>query len=132
MRAGHGEPYPALMMPAFAGTRTAPGGSIGVTSIEAIVRFSDGTATPLPIKTLLAPIPRTTTMEASEHVFRRPAVPTSDLVRWLRDRVGGLFPGRPVVGFEVHWYQDAYRTDEGRLRRVAHTPAEIYVVDLTR
>jgi len=62
MRAGHGKPYPALMMPAFAGTRTAPDGSIGVTSIEAIVRFSDGTATPLPIKTLLAPIPRTTTM----------------------------------------------------------------------
>ena len=102
MRAGHGEPYPALMMPAFAGTRTAPDGSIGVTSIEAIVRFSDGTATTLPIKTLLAPIPRMTTMEASEHVFRRPAVPTSDLVRWLRDRVGGLFPGRPAVRFEVH------------------------------
>jgi hypothetical protein len=58
------------MMPAFAGTRTAPDGSIGVTSIEVAVRFADQTATEIPIKTLLAPIPRMTTMEASEHVFR--------------------------------------------------------------
>ena len=52
MHAGFGEPYPALMMPAFSGTRTAPDGSIGVTSIEVAVCFADGAATQIPITTL--------------------------------------------------------------------------------
>lgn len=131
VRAGHPEPYPALMMPAFAGSRTAPDGAIGVTVIEVTVRFEDGTATALPIKTLLAPIPRMTTMEASEHVFRGDP-PRAGLIRWLRHRLDVLYPGRRVKRVDVGWYRDGYRIEGGEMRRIAHLPTDTYLVDLSR
>ena len=55
MRAGHREPYPALMMPAFAGTRAGVDGSIEIEAIEVSARFDNGSVQ-IPLEQFLAPL----------------------------------------------------------------------------
>ena len=120
MRAGHREPYPALMMPAFAGTRAGLDGSIAIEAVEVSARFDDGRSVQIPLETLLAPMPRLDG-HACGRTRRSPTSSTRRIgcVGWLRARVAILHPGVQPVGLEVRWYRDTYRIDDGRLVRVA-------------
>jgi hypothetical protein len=52
-----GEPYPALIMPAFDGRVTTSDGKIPAESVGVVVTFADGTVEPLPLRTLFARAP---------------------------------------------------------------------------
>jgi hypothetical protein len=132
MRVGYPEPYPALMMPDFAGTRTSADGSIDVTSIAIDVRFDDGAVAQVPMPALLAPMPRLTMMQASNGALRGPEPASTAMIRWLRGRLAELYPDRRATDLEVQWYWDAYRVDDGVVRRVARVPDVTYHIDLTR
>lgn len=52
-----GEPYPALIMPAFDGLATNPDGRIPAESVSVIVTFADGAVEPMPLRMLFAGAP---------------------------------------------------------------------------
>jgi hypothetical protein len=131
MRSGHEEPYPALMMPGFEGTRTAPDGSIGVTAIALAVRFQDGTTQPLPLRSLLDPMPSATMMTASGWALGCDAPVATETRRWLRTRLETLYPARPATSIDVGWFNDTYRVDTGVLRRAAHVQTGQCTIDVT-
>ena len=122
MRAGHREPYPALMMPAFAGTRAGVDGSIEIEAVEVSARFDDGRSVQIPLEKFLAPMPRFTAMPAADAALTYLEHASDRLRGWLRDRVAIFHPGVQPVGLEVRWYRDAYRIEHGRLARVARVP----------
>ena len=117
MRAGHREPYPALMMPAFAGTRAGLHGSIEIEAVEVFARFDAGRSVQIPLETFLAPMPRPAAVPAAEALADLEHA-SDRLRRWLHDRVATLHPGVQPDGLEVRWYRDAYRIDDGKLVRV--------------
>ena len=131
MRAGHAEPYPALMMPGFPGTRTAPDGSIGIRSIELAARFRDGTASALTIRTLFDPMPSATMMTVAEGGLRCSAPAAPATTEWLRRRLDALYPVGRATGLEVRWFNDSYRVDGGMLHRVAHVASDGCTIDGT-
>jgi hypothetical protein len=131
MRAGHAEPYPALMMPGFPGTRTAPDGSIAVRSIELAVRFRDGTGSPMTMRTLFDPMPSATMMTVAERGLRCSAPAALATTEWLRRRLDALYPVGRAAGLDVRWFNDSYRVDGGALRRVARVPSEGCTIDAT-
>jgi hypothetical protein len=130
--AGYREPYPALMMPDFSGTRTSPDGSIHVDAIEILAHFEGGQVGHLPLEKLMAPMPWFTMMPASRVGLRTLDHPSDEMVRWLRERVVALYPERRATGLDVRWYRDTYRVEEGELRCVAHEPDSASHVDLWR
>jgi hypothetical protein len=132
MAAGHREPYPALLMPDFSGTRTSPDGSIHVDEVEILAHFDDGQVGPMPLKRLMAPMPWFTMMPASRIGLRTLDHASVEMVRWLRGRVIALYPDRRATGLDVRWYRDTYRVEEGELRRVAREPAGASHVDFPR
>lgn len=52
-----GEPYPALLLPAFDQVATDADGRVVAESVAIVVRFADGTVEPLPLRTLFARAP---------------------------------------------------------------------------
>jgi hypothetical protein len=130
VRAGHAEPYPALMMPAFPGTRTAADGSIGVGSVEIAARFRDGATSPLPMRTLLDPMPSATMMTVVEWALRCQPPVASETRQWLRTRLDALYPLKHTTGVDVRWFNDSYRVDDGVLRRAAHVPTDECTIDM--
>jgi hypothetical protein len=131
MRAGYREPYPALLMPDFSGTRTATDGTIDVTTSEITVQFDDETAAEIPVRALLAPMPAMTTMAASEHGLHNPALSSGETVRWLRRRLATLHPERRAVSLTVCWRLDSYRVEEGAVRRVARVTKSTETIRLS-
>jgi hypothetical protein len=131
MRAGHAEPYPALMMPGFPGTRTAPDGSIAVRSIELAVRFRDRTVSLLAMRTLFDPMPSATMMTVAEWGLRCSGPAALATTEWLRRRLDVLYPVGRAAAVDVRWFNDSYRVDGGALRRVTHVPSENCTIDAT-
>jgi hypothetical protein len=119
IRAGHREPYPAVMMPAFAGTGAGLDRSIEIEAFEVSARFDDSRSVQIPLERLLAPMPRPTAMPAAETALADLEQASDRLRRWLNARVATLHPGVQLDGLEVRWYRDTYRIDDGRLVRVA-------------
>jgi len=128
---GRREPYPALTMPDFTGTRTAPDGSVAVDTIELTAHFDAGPAADIALHRLLAPMPRLTMMPASQIALRDLRRASDDMRRWLRARLETLHPGRRATGLDARWYRDTYRVEDGELRRIARTPLRASQIDLT-
>jgi hypothetical protein len=94
-----GEPYPALMMPQFAGTLTDANGNIRTRTVEARVLFEDNSTESVSINKLLFPAPVSHQDAILEYVF---GVPTQSNSRppsstSLSQRIKStLFPGLVV------------------------------------
>jgi len=116
---GHREPYPALMMPDFTGTRNAPDGSVAVDARELTARFDAGPTADVALHRLLAPMLRLTRMPASQVGLRDLSGASEDMRRSLRARLETLHPGRLATGLDARWYRDTYRVKDGELRRIA-------------
>jgi hypothetical protein len=69
-----GEPYPALVLPAFTGTPSDERGLASGESVGITVRFRDGSAEPVPLRTLLGKAPSSHIM-AMAHVALKPKPP---------------------------------------------------------
>jgi len=69
-----GEPYPALLMPSFAGTGTDGHGLPSGESVTIVVSFEDGTVESVPLRTLLARAPSGQIM-AIAHIALKPKPP---------------------------------------------------------
>jgi hypothetical protein len=67
---GYGEPYPAIMMPGFQGSRTDPDGTIRVTAADVEVGFVEGNPANISVATLLAPLPISMVAPTSAYMFR--------------------------------------------------------------
>ena len=130
--AGHREPYPALMMPDFSGTRMAPDRSIAIDAVELSARFDDGEIVDVPLDGLLSPMPRFTRMPAARIGLDDLDRASSQMAPWLRGRLATLRPGRHVINLEARWYRDTYSVQDGELRRVAHAPVRSSAIDLAR
>jgi len=95
-----GEPYPALLMPPFDGTRTDRHGRPSGESVAIVVSFGDGTIESAPLRTLLAMAP-SGQMMAIAHIALKPKPPPpldsptapSSLRGFLKRRV---LPGLPL------------------------------------
>jgi hypothetical protein len=66
-----GEPYPALLMPAFDGAATDAQGLVSGESVAITVTFEDGTEKPVPLRTLFARAPSSYIM-AMAHIGLKP------------------------------------------------------------
>ncbi len=130
MGAGHREPYPALMMPGFPGTRTGPDGAIDIAGVEIAVHFGDGTTAPVGARDLLAPLPGGAAMVLQERLLQCPMLAAPEGTAWLRRRLDALHPGAHATSVGIRWYTDKYRVDDGVLRRAAHVPAATCAVEL--
>ena len=130
--AGHREPYPALMMPGFPGTRTGPDGAIDIAVVEIAVHFGDGTTAPVEGRDLLAPLPGGAAMVLQERLLQCPMLAVPESTTWLKRRLAALHPGAPATSVGIRWYTDKYRVDDGVLRRAAHVPASACAVELAR
>ena len=73
--ARYGEPYPAVTMPAFAGTNAEPDGSSRWVTVIARVRFADGSTAELLPRELLAEAPTSHRMSIMRRQFDVPPEP---------------------------------------------------------
>jgi hypothetical protein len=92
-----GEPYPAISMPGFGGTRTGADGVIRVSAIEVEIGFIDPPSTArTTIGALLAPMPGSILSAGASSAYLNTAiaknrVPASGLKGWI---MNDLMPGR--------------------------------------
>ena len=93
MRAGIGEPYPALVMPGFAGTRIDAKGVIHLQAAEVQVQFGDGGTAAPALAAIFSPMPASMVDRVAGRVFRRNARPAAagrarhGARAWLLDHV---------------------------------------------
>jgi hypothetical protein len=72
-----GEPYPALIMPAFDGLVTNPDGAIPMESVAVVVTFADGAVEPVPLRTLFGGAPSSHVV-AMAQIALKPKPPRPD------------------------------------------------------
>ena len=103
-----GEPYPALLMPAFEGTQTDGHGRASGESVAIVVSFGDGTVESVPLRTLLARAPSSHIMAMAQIALKpkpsppvdRPASPSS--LRELLKR--HVVPGLPLRAARISYW----------------------------
>ena len=95
---GFGEPFPALMMPGFMGSRMTPDGVFSFESASLIVRFDDGPAVETSLRRLLSDLPSSHHWAAAQHVFRpsdpQPLPPQAERSWWKAWIISHLTPIR--------------------------------------
>jgi len=93
IHARYGEPYPAIMMPAFGGTLATPAGNIAIESGAAVVRFTDGSTARATLRALLAEMPVSHHWVVGTTMFRHTPIeagsvpPRSALKGWIIEHV---------------------------------------------
>jgi len=112
----HGEPWPALVLPAFQ-TTWDHGESIQIEQVSLDIMFEDSTRAPVAVESLLADLPR------SQHrgFFRsqcQPAQLSGDTrterclqpsaAMWVQQQAAALFPDRSPARLDVIWNRLAY------------------------
>lgn len=130
------EPYPAIIMPGFPGRGVPLEGGVHLTTVDIVVRFSDGSTSEMALDDVFHPLPRSAYFALSAH-FRprspRAAPPSGAFLRrvlpgwemrqrrlqqppydatireWLHDRVVMTFPGSEPRIVEFRWYRDHFR-----------------------
>ena len=134
-----GEPYPALIMPAFDGLATNPDGKIPAESVSVVVTFADGAVEPMPLRMLFAGAPSSHIMAMAQIALkpeppRPPARPPDPWWRALIKRyvAPGLalraartqywsgpevFPGRRAAAVTLEWHADTYEWRADRWQR---------------
>lgn len=151
---GAGEPYPSILMPAFAGSG---GYERGVVRIERMAPVFTGPAGEHPVSqrillaefpdshhqvlsTLLHPAPREPRLLqrllrryllpglAAGRTDRRVDCPDPSLRAWARGRANALLPGVPVHRLELRWSMDTFT--RGGLEPVRREPSGTWVIAL--
>jgi hypothetical protein len=95
-----GEPYPALLLPAFDRVATDADGRVVAESVAIVVRFADGTVEPLPLRTLFARAPSSHIMAMAQIALKPKPPPAAEATRsrlraWLERYVTpGLAPSK--------------------------------------
>lgn len=102
-----GEPYPALIMPAFDGLAANPDGAIPAESVAVAVTFADGAVEPVPLRALLAGAPSSHIM-AMAHIALKPKPPApparpagSWWREWIKEHVA---PGLALSAARRHYW----------------------------
>src|SRR6202171_4287508 len=93
INAKFGEPYPALIMPNFSGTKVDHNGTIRFSDVKCKVLFQDGRVGWASAHDLLSPAPSSQHTAIMEHMFSPPPATTVQLPHTLKSR---LFPGRTL------------------------------------
>jgi hypothetical protein len=156
MGGGAGEPYPSILMPAFAGTGGYRNGMVHLERMEPVFAGPWGER-PVSPRALLAEFPvshqytlatrlspvlpedvplRTwirghllPSLAASE-MDHRPACPHPSMRAWARRRAAALVPGAPVHRLELRWYRDAFLP--GHPVPVSREPAGVLTIPLDK
>jgi hypothetical protein len=147
--ARYGEPYPALVMPSFAGTRTDRNGNIRIMNVKCKVLFRDGRVAWTSEYDLLSEVPSAYHDAIMRHMFgpivkapepspHRIAVLLSpgrvlsryreahkeldpQTKQWLKRRVMALYPSQTVTALSFVWYIDIFNLKQVPAIR-AHEP----------
>ena len=137
-----GEPYPALIMPSFAGTKEDRDGKIRFGDVNCKVLFQDGHVGWMSSYDLLSPAPSSRQGPIMEHMFSPPpATPvrlshtlkarlfpgrTLSYVRaaqkeldpqtkeWLKRRIGVIYPSQEPKMVTFIWYQDVFNVNRAK------------------
>ncbi|HEU4439428.1 MAG TPA: hypothetical protein VFT36_09255 [Methylomirabilota bacterium] len=101
-----GEPYPAILLPAFDRVATDADGRVLAESVTIVVRFADGTIEPLPLRTLFARAPSSHIMAMAQIALKpKPEHPAeakdSRLREWLKRYVA---PGLALSTARRHYW----------------------------
>ena len=107
-----GEPYPALLMPAFDGTQTDRHGRVSGESVAIVVSFGDGTTESVPLRTLLAAAPSSHIIAMAQIALKpkpsppvdRPTSPSS--LRELLKRY--VVPGLPLRAARIQYWSEPH------------------------
>lgn len=152
------EPYPAIMMPGFAGTGAGNSDLIRVTAHEFVVYFEDRDSAHLPMELLFDPFPSShwgtllrnfrpedegrsaSKLEAgalgvllpgARIRAQRRALGAHDpsISNWLRKQVAKQYPSKTPAKMEFRWFQERYRP--GTDHPLSRTHRGTRVVDLS-
>jgi hypothetical protein len=122
-----GEPYPALFMPAFAGTPVVDS-ILTRTEPRVTIEFADGTSTLVPYTALL---PRST--QNSAITFRNvyasaSRVDDASTTEWLAATLPTTVEGSPATTVRIEWFRVEYRLPD--LEVIGETPMSDYWIRL--
>ncbi|HWL43912.1 MAG TPA: hypothetical protein VNQ73_13300 [Ilumatobacter sp.] len=106
-RERHGEPYPALILPAFAGAYT-PGDTITVTKPVAALVLESGERREVPIQAVVPPVNLLETSLAWSTYGNLTPEGSAEVAAWLRGHLHDSHPGLAVAAVEVSWEKQTF------------------------
>ena len=117
-----GEPYPAILLPAFDRVATDADGRVVAESVAIVVRFADGTVEPLPLRALFGRAPNSHILAMAQIALKpKPAPPAgskdSRLREWLKRY---LAPGLALGTARRHYWSGPDPGTVSWLRRRVH------------
>lgn len=98
----YGEPYPALILPAFGGV-PKPGGTITVSKPVATLVLESGARREVPITSVVPPVDLVETALAWSMYGNLTPEESDEVAAWLRLRLGDTHPSLAVAAVEVSW-----------------------------
>jgi hypothetical protein len=103
------EPYPALLMPGFAG-HPLDGTVLQLTRPDVTVQFADGRTTAVPATQIL-PAALVVTGSVLDRTFDPRTDINAQAADWLKSRLARLCPGQRPVSVDITWRKATYSID---------------------
>lgn len=117
------EPYPAMAMPAFAGSPDR-GGVVEKTVYSVEVEFAGGRTQHVEISRLLPP-----SRLSTSHILRafedEDVLNDSETIDWLKTRAAALFPKDRLVGMDIIWQKAIFDIDSVEKTPIKSGPANM-------